>query len=73
MLAESQSEEERQACKLQALQDHVFLQGQIPWKYAAAMYVALAAICIGVTPQLFPGVKAYYVLVGKLPSSSRQK
>lgn len=56
--------EERHEFKLRQLRDHVFLNGQIPTKIALACYVGMAAICMGVTPKLFPGVKAYYVLIG---------
>ena len=64
--AESMTPEQRRVRKLRDLQDYVFLQGQIPTWVALSAYVALAAICMGVAPQLFPGVKAYYVLIGKL-------
>ena len=57
--------EERYEHKLRALRDYVFLNGQIPTKIALAIYVGIAAVCMGVTPQLFPGVKVYYVLIGK--------
>ena len=56
--------EQRKALRLRDLRDHVFMKGQIPTKWALAAYVGLAAICMGVTPQLFPGVKAYYILIG---------
>ena len=72
MFAESLTAEERHVRKLRALREYVFTQGQFPIWLAAAMYVALAAICMGVAPQLFPGVKAYYVLIGK-PHSHQVK
>lgn len=65
--AESLTEEELHQKKLQDLRDRIFLEGQIPWKWAVAAYVALAAITTGVTPQLFPGVKAYYIVIGQPP------
>ena len=68
LLAESMTPEQRRVRKLRDLQDYVFLQGQIPTWVALSAYVALAAICMGVAPQLFPGVKAYYVLIGELRS-----
>ena len=58
--------EERYEHKLRGLRDYVFLNGQIPTKIALGIYVAIAAVCMGVTPKLFPGVKVYYVLIGEL-------
>ena len=58
------TEQQKYQVRLRDLRDYVFLNGQIPWKFAAAMYVALAAISVGVAPQLFPGTKAYYLLIG---------
>ena len=59
------TEVERSQRRLRDLRDHVFTNGQFPWQYALAAYVALAAISMGVCPQLFPGVKAYYILIGE--------
>ena len=56
--------EERHESKLRQLRDFIFLKGQIPTKIALGVYVAIAAVCMGVAPKLFPGVKAYYVLIG---------
>ena len=67
--AEEMTPEEQHELKLRNLRDYIFLNGQIPTKIALALYVALAAVCMGVTPQLFPGVKAYYVLIGTHPQS----
>ena len=58
--------EERSEHKLRGLRDYVFLKGQIPTKIALGIYVGIAAVCMGVTPKLFPGVKVYYVLIGEL-------
>jgi OPT family oligopeptide transporter len=63
---EELTEEQLYVKKLTALRDFVFMKDSINWKIAIGGYVALAAICIGVCPQLFPGVKAYYVLVAYL-------
>ncbi len=66
---ESMTPEQRRLRKLRDLQDYIFLNGQIPTWVAISMYVALAAISMGVAPQLFPGVKAYYVLIGEQKST----
>lgn len=39
------------------------MAGAIPQWVAWTAYACLAAISIGVTPQLWPGVKAYYMVV----------
>ena len=63
--ADEMTPEERYEHKLRGLRDYVFLKGQIPTKIALGTYVAIAAVCMGVTPKLFPGVKVYYVLIGE--------
>lgn len=54
---------QRQERKLRDLRDFIFLNGQFPEWIAYIIYGALVVIALGVIPQLFPGVKAYQVLV----------
>ena len=49
--------------RVRNMRDKVFMTDVIPLWVAASAYATLAAISIGVMPQLWPGVKAYYVLV----------
>ena len=46
-----------------ALRDVIFLKDNINIWLVIALYVALSGISIGCLPQLFPGVKAQYVVV----------
>uniref|UniRef100_A0A0D6QUV8 Uncharacterized protein n=1 Tax=Araucaria cunninghamii TaxID=56994 RepID=A0A0D6QUV8_ARACU len=47
-----------------AKRNMIFMRDSIPFWAAASGYVLLAAISVGVMPQIFPPVKWYYVLVG---------
>ncbi len=49
--------------RIRALRDKVFMKDAIPTWVALTGYVVVAALAIGIMPQLWPGVKAYYVLV----------
>lgn len=46
-----------EALRVRNLRDKVFMTNAIPNWVAVVSYVCLAAISIGVTPQLWPGVK----------------
>lgn len=49
--------------RIRAMRDKVFMTNVVPNWVAAAAYVVVAAISIGVMPSLWPGVKAHYVLI----------
>ncbi len=48
---------DREALRLEALRDHVFLKGCIPWWIAAVGYVFFSILNIIVIPILYPPAK----------------
>ncbi|BDA49724.1 probable metal-nicotianamine transporter YSL6 [Coccomyxa sp. Obi] len=54
---------DREALRLEALRDHIFLKGCIPWWIAAIGYGVFSILNIVVIPILYPPAKWYYLLV----------
>lgn len=48
---------DREALRMQALRDQVFLKGQIPWWIAAIGYTFFGIVAIVVIPFLYPPAK----------------
>lgn len=51
------SEMDREALRMQALRDQIFLKGQIPWWIAAVGYGIFSVLNIVVIPILYPPAK----------------
>jgi hypothetical protein len=48
---------DREALRMQALRDQIFLKGQIPWWVAAIGYTFFGIVAIVVIPFLYPPAK----------------